>query len=215
MSSSPNTAPWNPSPMSSRIRIKSSQKVKLVVDVFGTGIVNSLDTLPAKVIVVGLAYAVGWMMAMIAVRIFGNQGMPWVINGLMLGCLTALCLLYILILLKPHDQDYITIKYWAYLIMLVAALAALVGLHLIIEDHDLRPLSVPLLMISLGQLGLMVYWYVFMQINAVYLWRDLLLFFAMGGSGFLMLAHMGLLTPLRNQITSYLQANSWVLWKDD
>ena len=233
MNNSPNTTPWGSSSVPSQPRIRASQKallsvmtfgasfytfllafgggVKMVGDVFGEGIENSLSTLPAKVIVVGLAYAVGWVAAVIAERVFMNQFESSLIIPLMWGCLTALCFLYLLILLKPYDGDYSTTKYLAYLTMLVAALAGLVGLHLIFEDQDLRPFSFLLLLVCLFHLGWMVYQYVFIEIDGAYLWRDLLLFFTMGGSGSLMLAHIGLLTPLRKEIARYISMNKRVL----
>jgi len=92
-----------------------------------------------------------------------------------------------------------------------AGLLAMVGLHLIVEDHDLRPLSIPLLIISLIQLGLIVFRYVFTLANSGYLWKDLLFFLIMAGFAYLMLAHIGLLKPLRLQLTNYFDRNSKVI----
>jgi hypothetical protein len=108
------------------------------------------------------------------------------------------------------------LRYWAYLIMLAAGLAAMVGLHLILEDHNLRPLSIPLLVISMIHLGLIAIRYVFTDTAKLdYLWKDLLFFFVMGLFAFLMLAHMGLLTPLRSQLTHYFDRNSRVIRTED
>jgi hypothetical protein len=87
----------------------------------------------------------------------------------------------------------------------------MVGLHLIIEDHDLRPLSIPLLIISLIHLGLIVFRYVFTMADPLYLWRDLLFFLLMAALAYLMLAHIGLLKPLRIQLTTYFDRNSKVI----
>ncbi len=46
---------------------------KLVFDIFSVGLVNSLDTLGIKVIVVGLAYIVGWVTSMLAIRVYGKS----------------------------------------------------------------------------------------------------------------------------------------------
>jgi hypothetical protein len=84
----------------------------------------------------------------------------------------------------------------------------MVGLHLIIEDHDLRPLSIPLLIISLIHLGLIVFRYVFTAADSTYLWKDLLFFLSMAAFAYLMLAHIGLLKPLRMQLAAYFDRNS-------
>ena len=236
MNSSPNTRPRGPSSQS-RYGNRLSQRgmlsllmflasigalsfaliggSKMVLDIFGVGLMNSLSTLPTKAFVVGLAYAVGWLSAMVAIRVYGNLVLPVVINLLMWGCLIGICALYVMVLQRLYDQTYDVLRFWAYLIMLASGLAALVGLHLIIEDHDLRPFSIPLLIISMIQLGLIVFRYVFTPANPTYLWGDLLFFLAMAGFGFLMLAHIGLLTPLRMRLTNYFDRNSKVIRTED
>lgn len=188
---------------------------KLILDIFSVGLKDSLDGLGPKVLVVGLAYIIGWLMAMIAIRVYGNLVLPFVINILIWGCLIGVCTLYLLILKRLYSQDYDLPHYLAYLMIMAAGLAATVGLHLIIEDHDLRAFSIPLLVIAMIQLGLIVFRYVFtVTANAGYLWRDLLFFFMMGAFAFLMLAHLGLLKPLRMELTNYFDRNSKVIRTD-
>ncbi len=236
MNGSPNTKPRGPS-LQSRYGNRLSQRgmlsllmflasiaaltialiggARLVFDILGAGLINSLSTLPTKAFVVGLAYVVGWLAAMVAIRIYGNLVLPFVINIFIWTCLIGVCVLYLLILQRLYDQSYDLLRFWAYLIMLAAGLTAMVGLHLILEDHDLRPLSMPLLIISMIQLALIVFRYVFTDGNPLYLWRDLLFFLSMAGFGFLMLAHIGLLTPLRIRITNYFDRNSKVIRSED
>lgn len=188
---------------------------KLILDIFSIGLLNTLNGLGTKVLVVGLAYAVGWLTAMIAIRVYGNLVLSFVINFFIWGCLIGTCALYLLILQRLYDQVYDLPHYWAYLMIIVAGLAAMVGLHLIVEDHDLRPFSIPLLVISVIQLGLIVFRYVFTTTaKPDYLWKDLLFFFMMGLFSFLMLAHIGLLKPLRTQLTNYFDMNSTVIRTD-
>jgi hypothetical protein len=188
---------------------------KLILDIFSVGLLNSLNGISTKVFVVGLAYAVGWLTAMIAIRVYGNLVLPFVINILIWGCLIGVCAMYLLILQRLYDQAYDLPHYLAYLMIMVAGLAAMVGLHLIVEDHDLRPYSIPLLVISMIQLGLIVFRYVFtISANPAYLWRDLLFFVMMGMFAFLMLAHIGLLKPLRIQLANYFDRNSKVIRTD-
>ena len=233
MNSSPNTSPRGPSPSQSRYGNRLSQRgmlsllmllasigalgfallggSKLVLDIFGVGLMNSLNGLSTKAFVVGLAYGVGWLTAMIAIRVYGNLVLPFVINFLTWGCLIGVCALYVLILQRLYDQAYDLPHYFAYLLIVAAGLGAMVGLHLIIEDHDLRPFSIPLLVICMIQLGLIVFRYVFAAGNPTYLWKDFLFFMAMSGFAYLMLAHLGLLTPLRTRLTNYFDRNSKVI----
>jgi len=188
---------------------------KLVLDILGTGLENSLPSLPPKALVIGLAYAVGWVTAMVAIRVYGNLVLPVIINFLIWGCLIGVCALYILVLYRMYDQTYNWLRFWAYLMMLASGLGAMVGLHLIVEDHDLRPLSIPLLVISMIHLGLIVFRYVFTVANSAYLGTDLIFFLVMGSLGYLMLAHIGLLAPVRKQLTTYFDRNSRVIRTED
>ena len=233
MSRSPNTRPRGPSPLLSRNGNRLSQRgmlsilmllgsmgalgfaliggAKLVLDILGTGLENSLPTLPPKALVVGLAYTVGWVTAMVAIRVYGNLVLPFIINFLIWGCLIGVCALYILVLYRMYDQTYNLLRFTAYLTIVASGLGAMVGLHLIVEGHDLRPLAIPLLVISMIHLGLIVFRYVFTVANPGYLWTDLLFFLVMGSFGYLMLAHIGLLAPLRTQLTNYFDRNSKVI----
>lgn len=237
MKRTPDNVPRGPSPMRSRYGNRLSQRgmlsllmliasifaltfallggAKLVWDIFGVGLMNSLNGLSTKVLVVGLAYAVGWVTAMIAIRVYSNLVLPFIINFLIWGCLIGVCALYVLILQRLYNQEYDLAHFFAYLMIVAAGLGAMVGLHLIVEDHDLRPLSIPLLIISVIQLGLIVFRYVFAGGNPTYLWKDLLFFLSMAAFAYLMLAHIGLLEPLRTRLTSYFDRNSKVIRTDN
>lgn len=180
---------------------------KMVYDILGDGSDNT--GLVTKVIVVGLAYGVGWLTAMVAIRVYGNLVLPLLIKWFIFGSLVAVCFLYIEIIQRLYLQQYDLWKFIKYVTVMGAGLAAMVGLHLIIEDHNLRPFSIPLLFISLIQLGLIVFRYVFTTTaNASYLLGDLVFFFGMAAFSIFMLAHIGLLKPLRTRLTNYFDRNS-------
>ena len=181
---------------------------RLIFDILGAGLENSLPTLPTKALVIGLAYGVGWITAMVAIRVYGNLVLPFIINFMIWGCLIGVCALYLLVLYRMYDQNYNLLRFWAYLTIVASGLGAMVGLHLILEDHDLRPFSIPLLVICMIHLALIVFRYVFTPANPNYLWTDLLFFIAMASFGYLMLAHIGLLSPFRRQLTNYFDRNS-------
>jgi len=189
---------------------------RLILDIFSIGLANSLNGLGTKALVITLAYIVGWLTAMIAIRVYSNLILPIIINFFTWGCLVGVCVLYVLVLQKLYTQGYDMLHYWAYLIIVAAGLFAMVGLHLIIDGHDLRPFAIPLLIISLIHLGLIVFRYVFTgTANTSYLWRDLLFFLAIAIFSFYMLAHFGLLAPLRMRLTNYFDRNSKMIRTED
>jgi hypothetical protein len=97
----------------------------------------------------------------------------------------------------------------AYVLIVITGLGAMVGLHLIIEDHDLRPFSIPLLIINLLQLGVIVFRYVFTAgAHPAYLLNDLLFFLVMSSFSIFMLVHIRLLGPVRARLTNYFDRNS-------
>ena len=190
---------------------------KLVFDIFDVGLLNyPLDDLLIKVIVIGLAYLVGWATSMLAIRVYGNLVLPFIINIFIWGMLISICSLYLLILQRLYNQQYDEFRFIAYLAIMVAAIMGMVGLHLILEGHDLRPLAIPLLIINLLQLGLIVLRYVFTQdANPAYLINDLIFFVAMTSFSVFMLAHIGLLAPLRTRLTNYFDRNSMSIRTED
>lgn len=163
-----------------------------------------------QIIVIGLAYAIGWITAMVAIRVYGNLILPMLINWCTWGCLAAVCYLYIAILQRMYNQPDDLERFIKYLLVIAGGLSALVGFHLVIEEHDLRPFAIPLLIISLGQLGMIVFRYVFDTegVKPGFIWKDLLFFFMMISVSISMLAHWGILEPLRHQLTNYFDRNS-------
>jgi hypothetical protein len=182
---------------------------KLVFDIFDVGLVESLDGLVIKVIVIGLAYLVGWVTAIVAIRVYGNLVLPFIINLYIWACLIGICTLYLLILQRLYNQQYDLFRFMVYTMTMASAAAAMIGLHLVLEDHNLRPLAIPVMIISLIQLGLIVLRYVFTpDANPAYLIFDLIFFMGMAAFSVFMLAHIGLLAPIRRQITYYFDRNS-------
>jgi hypothetical protein len=183
---------------------------KIVLDVLrGSSDVDFVVVI-AQVIVITLAYAVGWITAMVAIRVYGNLVLPILINLFTWGCLLAICYLYIAIMQRMYTQPADNFRFFKYLVVMAGGLMALVGFHLIIEDHDLRPFSIPLLIISMIQLGVIVFRYVFdtENVHAGFLWKDLLFFFMMSIVAISMLVHLGILEPFRTRLTNYFDRNS-------
>lgn len=180
---------------------------KMVLDILSVDETKEVHVF-APVIVLGIAYGVGWISAMLGIRVYGNLILPIVVNLFAWGCLIGVCYLYLEILKRLYGQEYHLVNFVKYVVVMLAGLAALVGLHLIVEDHNLRPFAIPLLIINMFQLGLTVYRYVFDNGNAMYLLGDLFFLFGMAGFAMMMLAHVGLLDPLRTNFTNYFDRNS-------
>ena len=98
-------------------------------------------------------------------------------------------------------QAYDGMHFWSYLTILLGGLIVLLFLHLLIEGHDLRPFAIPLLIISVLHLFVIVYRYVF-STDAIrkMVFGDFTVFIVMISLSALMLMHIGVLEPLREQI---------------
>ncbi|GAB4503107.1 MAG: hypothetical protein Fur0043_00990 [Anaerolineales bacterium] len=169
------------------------------VNVLQEGIGNQPNMLP-KILVVGLAYLVGWLVAVFGVRTLGNLILPFFIKAYAWITLAGVSILQITIIAKLFKQAYSVPKFGAYVVLFVAGIIALVGLHLIPEKHVLAPFSFPLLFISLAHLYLIVFHYVFVPEDKVkfdYLWGDVAFFLITTSISLLMLAHFGLLDGIR------------------
>lgn len=171
---------------------------KLVFDVFDDGLANSLNSILVKVVVLGFAFFFGWGIGVVSIRGFGNLVYPIVVKIYAWACLAAVGVLYIKVIQKLYMQAYDGLHFWAYLVMLLGGLFVLICLHLLVEGHDLRPFAIPLLVISVVQLFVIVYHYVFTaDPNGWMLLGDFTIFIVMISLSALMLMHIGILSPLR------------------
>jgi hypothetical protein len=188
---------------------------KMVFDLLGDN-PNPVSTV-TQAVVVALAYGVGWMTAILAIRVYGNLILPILINWFTWGCLAAVCYLYFEILKRMYAQPDDLGRFVKYLVVMAGGLGGLIGLHLIIEDHDLRAFSIPLLLLNLTHLGLIVFRYVFdtAGVKPSFLWKDVVFFLYMTAVSVFMFTHLGLLDPLRKQITTYFDRNSTSIRSND
>jgi hypothetical protein len=174
---------------------------KLVFDIFDDGLADNLEGLLVKVIVLGLAFVFGWGVGLVSIRGFGNLVYPLIIKIYVWSSLTAVSVLYIKVIQKLYMQRYDGLHFWAYLLILLGGLLVLISLHLLIEGHDLRPFAIPLLIISVLQLFVIVFRYVFdVNPNGWMLFADFTIFIMMISISALMLSHIGILSPVRDWI---------------
>jgi hypothetical protein len=183
--------------------------LKLTLDIFDLGLTKVIqDGLWSKVIALALAFLFGWLAAVLSIRTFGNLVLPLIISGLTWIVLAGIAALYIAILSRLFDQGYATERFWGYMLMMGSGVLVLVGLHLIPEGHDLRPHAIPLLVIAMGQLFVIVYRYVFTTgANSKLLIYDILFFVTMITVSSFMVAHVGILAPIRRLISKLFDHN--------
>lgn len=170
------------------------------------GLMKNLDMAIVGMIPIMLAYLVGWVFCNLSIRAFNNLVLPLFIRYYGWFTLTGVLVLYLKVIQKLFTQGYPFGNFIAYILILLWMLVALFGLHLIPEEHDLRPFSIPLFVIGLGQLVMMVVRYVVVPPesgNGVYVLGDLLIFIMMQSIAGLMLAHTGLFNPLRKSIDDF------------
>jgi hypothetical protein len=91
--------------------------------------------------------------------------------------------------------------------VLLGGLTALISLHLLIEGHDLRPFSIPLLFICVVQLFAIIRRYIFVGAKTGYLLSNLTIFVVMVSISALMLAHLGMLSFIRDFIDGLFKPN--------
>ncbi|MDP1547764.1 MAG: hypothetical protein Q8L87_17285 [Anaerolineales bacterium] len=177
---------------------------KLIFDVlFSDDSADRFNGIFVKVVVLGVAFLFGWGTGLASIRGFGNLVYSYIINIYAWGCLIAVSALYIKVIQKLYVQTYNAEKFWTYLIILLGGLIVLLFLHLLVEDHDLRPFAVPLLIISVMQLFFIIVRYIFTDdAKGWMVVCDFTIFSVMILISILMLLHIGIFSPLREGINS-------------
>jgi hypothetical protein len=161
------------------------------------------DGILPKLTVLGLAYMVGWVVGVYSIRGLNNLVLPILIQIYIWLCLAGICALYIAIIVKLFNQEWNNFSFVKYSLVMIAGLLAMIGLHLMLENHSLVIFAIPLLLICLIHLYLIVFHYVFFPADMVKyekLWGDIVFFLGMAVVSILMLAHLGLLEPARRRI---------------
>ena len=174
----------------------------LVLNIFAEGLSGNLEGILVKMTVLGFAFIFGWGVGLVSIRAFGNMVYPLIIKLYAWAVLIAICFLYMKVIQKLYMQDYDALHFWAYFAMLLGGLLVLLCLHLLVEDHDLRPFAIPLLVISVLQLFAIVIRYLLdKNPNGLKLFGDFTIFIVMVSISALMLRHIGILSPVRDWIS--------------
>lgn len=181
---------------------------RLIFDIFNDGLSTALEGIIVKLIVLAFSFFFGWIVALVSIRGFGNLVYPIIIKVYAWACLVAVGVLYMKIVQKLFLQAYDGMHFWAYLVILLGGLCVLICLHLLVEGHDLRPFAIPLMIISVLHLFVIVGRYVFTgNPNGLMLFGDFTIFMVMISISALMLMHIGILAPFRDEIVRFFDHN--------
>jgi hypothetical protein len=181
--------------------------VWLIWKMLDNGLMNNLNMALVGMIPIGLAYLAGWIFSIVSIRAYNNLVFPLIIRYYSWFTLTGALVLYIKVIQKLFIQGYHFPNFLAYNFILLGVLLALFGLHLLPEEHDMRPFSVPIFLVGLLQLWVMMIRYVFFPVNGngIYIFGDLFIFGIMQTIAGLMMAHNGIFNPLRKSIADFFQ----------
>jgi hypothetical protein len=178
----------------------------LIFDILDKGLDENMSTIPVKLIVLGFAFLFGWGIGLVSIRAFRNRVYPAVVKLYAWGCVAAAGVLYIKVIQKLYEQDYDNSKLGMYVMMLVGVMFILLCLHLLLEEHDPRPLAIPLLIVSIVHVFVIVYHYVFdlepgKEVLMRFVLGDFMILFLMITIPALILINGNILTPVRETIS--------------
>jgi hypothetical protein len=172
---------------------------KLLWDILNEG-VPSVTMLGAKLLWVVIPFLVGWIISLVDIRKLNNLVLPLVIRIFIWVTLFGILAIYARTIYKLYTELFSFDHYLRYSLVFAAGFAVMVGLHLLIEDHDLRPYSMPLLVAALIHLLVAVLHYVFLDGDPAFALGDVIYFLSMMFIFALMALHIGLLNPFRRAV---------------
>jgi hypothetical protein len=190
--------------------IAMSGGLLLIFDILDKGLDNSMDGLFLKLVVLGITFFFGWVTGSVSIRSFKNRLLPFIVKVYAWGCLFAIGILYIKVIQKLYEQSYDYSRLGKYVFITLGMLFVLLCLHLLLEEHDLRPLAIPPLIISVVHLFVIVFHYVFdptVKVEVVFVVGDFMVFLLMITVSGLMLMRGNVLSPVRETISDIFSRN--------
>ncbi|MDX9991832.1 MAG: hypothetical protein RBS68_07240 [Anaerolineales bacterium] len=183
---------------------------KLLWDILTDGM--QMAGLWAKVISLSLAFLLGWVVSIVCIRSYANLVLPLIIKVYVFVAASGILILYGRVVHKLYIGVFNPdVHYLRYSAAIGIGFAVLVGLHLIMEDHDLRPFSIPFLFGGVMHLTAMVTHYVFMEGKQENIVGDVYFFGLVMLISLLMLAHFGIFNLPRRLIRYFFIRNSRTL----
>jgi hypothetical protein len=181
---------------------------KLMFDILTD--VSNLTGLLAKVISLGLSFLLGWVVSLVCIRGMGNLVLPLIIKAYIFLTACGILGIYARVVYKLFMELFRPdVHYVRYSIAIFTGFAVLVGLHLLLEDHDLRPFSIPFLVAGVMHLAAMVAHYVFLdaELADITIAGDVYFFAVLMVIAILMLVHLGIFNIPRNIINYFFAKN--------
>lgn len=134
---------------------------KVLIDVLSQGF-DSTSALLAKVAALSIAFIVGWFASLFSIRALHNLILPFVIRLYILFVALAIASVYLRVVSKLLFQTFVGRQYLRYSVVLIGLFLVLAGLHLLIQGHNARLFSLPVLLANLLHLVTIVAHYVFL-----------------------------------------------------
>jgi hypothetical protein len=180
---------------------------KVLLDILSQGLDNT-GALWAQIAALSVAFIVGWFAALLSIRSLHNLILPFVIRLYALFISLGIAGVYLRVVSKLLLETFGRSNYLRYSIVLIGLFLVLAALHLLIEDHDARPFSVPILLAALFHLVAIVGHYVFMpNSNPNYIVGDMYFFIFALILAVLIATNLFLVKPLQRMIDKLFPAN--------
>jgi hypothetical protein len=145
---------------------------KLLYQYFFSDEKLELGSAIAQLVMLALAYIVGWIMSAVSIRKLQNIILPMVIQFYTYCITFAILVVYSRAVYKIFMEAPLT--YTKYTVVLIVGYFLLISLHLLVNDHELGPHTVVLYIAAFLHLILAVSHYVFMEAaQPVYVVGDL------------------------------------------
>jgi hypothetical protein len=177
---------------------------KLLLEILNTGFPD-MDTLCAKLLWIAILFLTGWVVSLIGIRLLNNLVLPLIICGFIWLTLFGILAIYMLTICRLYTETFSPVCCLYHSLLFATGFAVLVGLHLLIEDYDLRPYSIPILVMVLIHFFVAVSHYVVLKGHLACAINDAICLSVMLFICILMALHLGLLNPLRRTVDRLVQ----------
>lgn len=172
---------------------------KLLWEILGA-VKPSTEMLVTKLAWLALLFLVGWIVSLVNIRVLHNLVQPLVINGFIWLILMGILVIYARVIFRFYNQDFSMEQYLRYSLVFIAGFSVFIGLHLLLEDHDLRPCAIPMAAMTFIHLIVAAFHYIFQDGNPDFAAGDAIWLFVMFCICLLMVLHLGILNPFRQTV---------------
>lgn len=178
--------------------------ISLLADILGLGklaydviVSRNFSDLPIKVLLLLLGFLFGISLGYLGIKGFKSKTIPSVVRLYAWIYLLITCASYIGIAISINQQNYTIGSFLAFGLVLITELLAIVGLHVVVEDIDLRLFSIPILTASAFHLLLVINRYILSGSKvSIHIVGDLLFFLGFTTVGSAMYGDIGFQTMI-------------------